>query len=130
MDPTGQHVVIGYNDVRGFNLDTPSISGFAYSDDGGVTFTDGGQLPNVATGTLGKTGPNLPQVYGDPDVKYVPGGSGCQFVYSSILIQGFGKAPLYTSVTQTLSIHRSRIADTPGKGHSKLPRPATPTGRS
>jgi hypothetical protein len=107
IDATGQHIVIGYNDVRGFNLDTPSISGFSYSDDGGVTFTDGGQLPNVATGTLGKTGPNLPQVYGDPDVKYVPGGNGCQFVYSSILLQGFGKAPVYSSVTQTLSIHRS-----------------------
>lgn len=107
MDPSGQHIVIGYNDSRGFNISPVSVSGFGYSDDGGRTFTDGGQLPVKATGTLGKNGPPLPEVFGDPDVKWVPGGNGCQFIYSSIFIQGFGAAPTYTSATQTLSIHRS-----------------------
>src|SRR5687767_163388 len=72
VDVTGQHVVVGFNDFRGTN----SISGFQYSDDGGVTFTDGGQLP-VPANTL---------VRGDPDVHYVPGGAGCQFIYFSILV--------------------------------------------
>src|SRR6266567_8367410 len=38
IDSTGQHVVIAFNDFRGFSTTTTSISGFAYSDDGGVTF--------------------------------------------------------------------------------------------
>src|SRR5262245_15235571 len=47
VDSTGQHIVIGFNDFRGF-LANPatqsvSISGFFYSDDGGVTFADGGR---------------------------------------------------------------------------------------
>src|ERR1041384_612336 len=47
VDSTGQHIVIGFNDFRGFNANqatkgTP-ISGFSYSDDGGATFVDGGR---------------------------------------------------------------------------------------
>src|SRR6185369_17040531 len=45
VDSSGQHVVIGFNDTRGFALNPASVSGYMYSDDGGVTFTDGGQLP-------------------------------------------------------------------------------------
>ncbi len=106
VDITGQHVVIGFNDTRGFSLNPVSVSGFAYSDDGGVTFTDGGQLPSVSNGSIGTT--QLPQVFGDPDVKYVPGGAGCQFIYSSILVKGFtGTPPNFTGAAQTLSLHRS-----------------------
>lgn len=109
VDPTGQHVVIGFNDFRGLRADPTAVavsaSGFAYSDDGGKTFTDGGQLPNESTGIFGTF--LFPQVFGDPDVKYVPGGNGCQFIYSSLLAQGYGTAPNYTSVTQTLAVHRS-----------------------
>ena len=61
VDATGQHVVVGFNDFRG----SSSFSGFEYSDDGGTTFTDGGQLAAPPLGT----------VDGDPDVQYVPGGS-------------------------------------------------------
>src|SRR5437763_555312 len=42
VDATGQHVVVGFNDFLGVNLNPISISGFFYSDDGGVTFVDGG----------------------------------------------------------------------------------------
>src|SRR5262245_29106048 len=45
VDSTGMHVVIGFNDFRGLQGSIVSISGFAYSDDGGLTWVDGGQLP-------------------------------------------------------------------------------------
>ena len=106
IDASGSHVVIGFNDFRGFNLNPLSISGFAYSDDGGATFVDGGQLPVASNGQI--AGTKFPQVSGDPDVKYVPGGGGCQFIYSSILVKGFsGAAPNFTGTAQTMSIHRS-----------------------
>ena len=35
IDKTGQHIVIGFNDQRGFLLNPISVSGFMYSDDGG-----------------------------------------------------------------------------------------------
>ena len=50
VDATGQHVVVGFNDGRGFSSNPFSVSGFMYSDDGGRTFTDGGQLPTPGTG--------------------------------------------------------------------------------
>jgi len=106
IDASGSHIVIGYNDFRGFNISPVSLSGFAYSDDGGATFVDGGQLPVVSNGQIAGTA--LPQVSGDPDVKYVPGGGGCQFIYSSIFVKGFsGAAPNFTGTAQTMSIHRS-----------------------
>ena len=45
VDSTGQHIVVGFNDDRGFDLTPISVSGFLYSDDGGMTWVDGGQLP-------------------------------------------------------------------------------------
>src|SRR5215831_12859345 len=66
IDASGSHVVIGFNDFRGFNSNPVSLSGFAYSDDGGATFVDGGQLPVTANGQL-SNGTKLPQVAGDPD---------------------------------------------------------------
>ena len=105
VDSLGQHIVVGFNDTRGFSVSPVSLSGFAYSDDGGVTFTDGGQLPNVTTGTISTT--SYPQVFGDPDIKYVPGGAGCQFIYTSIFVKGLGSGPVYTGTAQTISVHRS-----------------------
>src|SRR5215831_20662203 len=100
IDASGSHIVIGFNDFRGFNTNPLTISGFAYSDDGGATFVDGGQLPVVANGQI--SGTFLPQVSGDPDVKYVPGGGGCQFIYSSILLKGIGgTAPNFAGTAQT-----------------------------
>jgi len=102
VDRTGRHIVVGFNDFRGFNTPTlTSLSGFAYSDDGGATFTDGGRLPN-AGGAASDT------VFGDPDVKYIPGGGGCQFVYSSIYVTNITLPGASKPVSaQTMSIHRS-----------------------
>ena len=94
VDVTGNNVVAGFNDTRGFSLNPISVSGYAYSSNGGTTFTDGGTLPAVTVGHVGAT--NYPQVFGDPDIKYVPGGAGCQFIYSSIAVVGLGAAPNYT----------------------------------
>src|SRR5215831_20906317 len=47
VDSTGQHIVLAFNDFRGFAKDPVSISGFMYSDDGGATFIDGGQLSSL-----------------------------------------------------------------------------------
>ncbi|MCU1330089.1 MAG: glycosyl hydrolase, repeat-containing protein [Bryobacterales bacterium] len=105
VDPTGQHIVVGFNDTRGFSRSPISVSGYAYSDDGGATFQDGGQLPAAATGNVGTTA--YPQVFGDADIKFVPGGAGCQFIYSSIFVKGLGTAPTYTGTAQTMSMHRS-----------------------
>jgi hypothetical protein len=99
VDSTGMHVVIGYNDTRGFSLNPLSVSGIAYSDDGGVTFTDGGQLP-ITTGTSNIGTTILPQVVGDPEVKYL---GSCDFIYFSIMVKKFSA----TTAAQTMCVHRS-----------------------
>jgi hypothetical protein len=99
VDSTGMHVVIGFNDTRGFALNPLSVSGFAYSDDGGATFTDGGQLP-ITTGTSNIGTTILPQVVGDPEVKYL---GGCNFIYFSIMVKKFSA----TTAAQTMCVHRS-----------------------
>jgi hypothetical protein len=98
VDKTGKHVVIGFNDTRGFANNPVSVSGFMYSDDGGVTFVDGGQLPSPGLDTIGTT--RLPQVFGDPEIKYL---GGCNFTYSSILVSKFSA----TRAVQTMGVHRS-----------------------
>src|SRR5215472_4817110 len=98
VDRTGQHVVVGFNDTRGFSSNPISVSGFMYSDDGGQTFVDGGQLPSPGTDTIGTT--KFPEVFGDPDVKYL---GACTFVYSSIVLKKFSA----TAVVQTMGIHSS-----------------------
>ena len=98
VDATGQHVVIGFNDTRGFSLNPLSVSGYMYSDDGGQTFVDGGQLPSPGAELIGTT--KLPQVFGDPEVKYL---GGCTFIYSSILVSKFSA----TRTVQTMGVHRS-----------------------
>ncbi|MBI1757012.1 MAG: PxKF domain-containing protein [Fimbriimonas ginsengisoli] len=99
VDSSGMHIVIGFNDTRGFSLNPTSVSGYMYSDDGGLTFTDGGQLP-VTTGIsfIGSTA--LPQVFGDPDVHYC---GGSNFVYASIMVKKISA----TGTAQTMCVHRS-----------------------
>jgi BNR/Asp-box repeat len=108
VDITGSHIVVGFNDTRGFNLNPVSVSGFAWSDDGGATFTDG-RMPASGNPALnGAIGGTLyPKVFGDPDVKYVPGGNGLQFLYSGILIKGTGTSSNFTGTAQTMGIFRS-----------------------
>src|SRR5438270_2714144 len=98
VDSTGQHVVVGFNDTRGFALNPTSVSGFMYSDDGGATFTDGGQLPTPGNELVGAV--RFPQVFGDPEVKYLGGSS---FIYISILVRKLGAA----GTAQTMGFHRS-----------------------
>jgi hypothetical protein len=128
VDQTGMHIVVGFNDFRGF-ANPQSLSGFAYSDDGGITFTDGGQLPPNPNGQL-SNGILLPQVDGDPDVKWVPGGGGCQFIYSSILVVGLPKAsaPNFTGTAQTMSLHRSSDCGHTWSGPFEVLPATNPTG--
>lgn len=50
----GTHVVVGFNDSGSYqNGATNHFTGYAYSDDSGVTWTDGGTLPNSAGGDAG-----------------------------------------------------------------------------
>ena len=102
VDKTGRHVVIGYNDFRGFTPTTVSVSGFSYSDDGGKTFTDGGQLPVGPTTLVNNS--QYPQVFGDPEIKYL---GHCTFAYASILMKKFTADPADTSTVETMSVHRS-----------------------
>jgi hypothetical protein len=120
VDSTGQHVVVGFNDFRGFANANFSISGFMYSDDGGVTFIDGGQLPTGPTTVIG--GQRFPQVFGDPDVKYL---GGCNFVYSSIMLKGFSA----TTVVQTMSVHRSTDCGHSWSGPFEATAATNPNGR-
>jgi hypothetical protein len=127
VDPTGLHIVVGFNDFRGFSVSPQSVSGYAYSDDGGLTFTDGQQLPNVSNGNI--SGTLLPQVDGDPDIKYVPGGAGCQFIYTSIMVIGYsGTPPNFTGTAQTMSVHRSTDCGHTWQGPYEVTAATNPTG--
>src|SRR6185295_17810504 len=55
VDETGKHIVIGFNDTRGFDLNPISVSGYMYSEDGGKNFVDGGQLPSPGDESIGDT---------------------------------------------------------------------------
>jgi hypothetical protein len=117
VDSSGQHVVIGFNDFRGF-ASTVSLSGFMYSDDGGATFVDGGQLPIGPTTIM--FGQAYPQVFGDPDVKYL---GGCNFVYASIMLKILG-----AGIAQTLAVHRSTDCGHTWSGPFEVPPATNPNG--
>ena len=119
IDSTGQHIVVGFNDQRGFNLNPISVSGYMFSDDGGETFVDGGQLPSPGNDEI--DGTLLPQVFGDPDVKYL---GGCTFVYSSILI-----VKLRQGVAQTMGVHRSTDCGHTWKGPFEVKAATNPNGQ-
>jgi hypothetical protein len=88
----GDYVVVGFNDVRGFYLPNVSVSGYAYSSNGGATWNDGGQLP-TAGGSSG--------VYGDPDVKTWtdPETEDVYFFYSSLYTTPGGSSSLCVHVS-------------------------------
>ncbi|MDH3196846.1 MAG: choice-of-anchor D domain-containing protein [Candidatus Krumholzibacteria bacterium] len=86
----GNWVVVGYNDIRGFGLPNVSVSGVAYSHDGGVTWTDNAQLPTSGAGD---------QVFGDPDVKSWTDGANVFFVYSSLYTNPLGNSSLCVHVS-------------------------------
>lgn len=123
LDATGQFVVVGFNDTRGFATNPISVSGYLYSTDGGKTFTDGGQLPvTTGTSTIGSSPTLFPQVFGDPDVKYL---GGCTFVYSSILIKKFTD----TGVAQTMGVHRSTDCGQTWTGPYEIAAATNPNGQ-
>jgi hypothetical protein len=101
VDRTGQHVVVGFNDFRGFAVNPTSVSGFQFSNDGGKTFIDGGQLPSPGNHPAGAT--LFPQVFGDPDIKYA---GGCNFAYASIIVD-LTNGPRGLAAVQAMGLHRS-----------------------
>lgn len=119
VDETGQHIVIGFNDTRGFDLNPISVSGVLYSDDGGKTFVDGGQLPSPGNDVIGTT--RFPIVLGDPDVKYL---GHCVFVYSSILIKKFSD----DADVQTMGVHRSKDCGKTWEGPFEVTSVTNPSG--
>jgi hypothetical protein len=122
VDATGLHVVVGFNDFRGFLVNPTrfptSISGFMYSDDGGQTFVNGGQLPTPGNDVV--FGQLFPQIFGDPDVKYV---SGCTFVYTSLALEKFG-----AGIVQSLMVHRSTDCGHSWEGPFRIPPSQNPNG--
>ena len=120
VDSTGQHVVIGFNDTRGFALNPVRVSGYLYSDDGGATFVDGGQLP-VTTGTSAIGLTFLPQVFGDPEIKYLGGST---FIYFSIMVKKFSA----TGTAQTMCVHRSTDYGHSWQGPYEIPPATNPHG--
>jgi hypothetical protein len=119
VDETGQHIVIGFNDTRGFDLNPISVSGYLYSEDGGQTFVDGGQLPSPGDEVIGTT--RFPQVFGDPDVKYL---GDCVFVYASILVEKVSD----TADVQTMGVHRSTDCGKTWQGPFEVTSATNPNG--
>ena len=119
VDESGQHIVIGFNDTRGFSENPISVSGFLYSDDGGETFVDGGQLPSPGNEVIGTT--LLPQVFGDPEVKYL---GNCVFVYSSIV----SRRSTATAAVQTMGVHRSTDCGKTWQGPFEVTAATNPNG--
>ncbi len=108
VDPSGMHVVIGFNEAQGFATNPNKLSGFATSHDGGVTFTVTGVMPSPADQAIGAT--LYPQIFGDPDIKWVPAPStpnGGVFVYASIMVRTITGPSLVAGTVQTLCLHRS-----------------------
>ena len=120
VDSTGRHIVIGTNNAAGFGLNPISVSGFQYSDDGGQTFTDGGSLPiTTPTSSIGPT--VYPEVFGDPEVKYL---GGSNFIYFSIIVVNGGSS----GPAQTLGFHLSRDFGHTWTGPFEIPPATNPNG--
>lgn len=120
VDETGKHIVIGFNDTRGFALNPLSVSGYMYSEDGGKTFVDGGQLPSPGNQAIGAT--LFPRVSGDPEVKYL---GNCVFIYSSIVVYKFSD----TAAVQTMGVHRSTDCGKTWQGPFEVTGASNPNGQ-
>jgi hypothetical protein len=76
---TGRHVAVGYNDSQNTLLAltaATNLTGYSYSDDGGATWADGGDLPNA----LGQIN------FGDPWMTSTPDGT---MYYSTLSLDEF-----------------------------------------
>ena len=65
----------------------------------------------------------------DPDVKWVPGGTGCHFIYSSIISVGYpANAARLTGTADTLGVHRSTDCGKTWAGPFEVPAATNPNG--
>jgi len=119
VDKTGQHIVVGFNDTRGFALNPLSVSGVLYSEDGGKTFVDGGQLPSPGNQLIGTA--KFPRVFGDPDVKYL---GDCTFIYASIIVDKLSAA----AAVQSMGVHRSTDCGKTWEGPFVIAAASNPNG--
>lgn len=104
----GQFVLAGFNDAQGFcdplfgggctNENPPGLSGYAFSTDGGLTWTDGG-APDPAL----SPGDNV-FTRGDPWMDR-GGSDGQTFYYSNLAVDRFSGASL------GVSVHRGHFKD-------------------
>jgi len=77
----GSHVAVGYNDSQNtllFLTAASNLTGYSYSNDGGATFHDGGDLPNA----LGQNN------FGDPWMTSTPDGTMYYSTLSADFFQG------------------------------------------
>lgn len=132
VDRSGRNIILGYNDGRGFSRadGTVSLSGYQYSSDGGRTFTEGGQLPTGPTTDLlnaqGELVAKYPQIFGDPDIKYI---SGNTFIYSSILVKLAANPAGEKVPVQTMGIHRTRDGGRTWEGPFEVTAASNPNGK-
>ena len=119
VDASGQHIVIGYNDTRGFSENPISVSGVLYSETAGARSSMAAGCLRPATTCIGTT--RLPQVFGDPEVKYL---GNCVFVYSSILVVKFTD----TTAVQTMGLHRSTDCGKTWQGPFEITAATNPNG--
>ncbi len=112
----GPLVVVGYNSTKQGRLLLPapwnSISGCAFSTDGGATFTDGGLVP--ANGN---------RLEGDPSLAFGPNGT--TLYYASIGSAG-GFSRIFVSPSTSLSPAVTFGAPVPISGLAADPAPSTP----
>ncbi len=126
VDPTGKNIVVGFNSPPR-ESDPVSTSGVAYSTDGGETFADGGVLPALKNG-VDADGDAVPRLHGDPALAWVPGGTGCNFVYASVIEAGFPAQGPFTSFAFTLGIHRTRDCGKSWEGPFEVTSATNPHG--
>lgn len=103
-DSSGSHVVVVFNDPRGFSKRPISTTGFIFSNDGGRTFMDGGQMPATAEA----------EIFGHPDIKYLGGST---FICLSLMVRTFEGG----RTAQTIALFRSRDYGSSWDGPFEVP---------
>ncbi|HEY3781129.1 MAG TPA: tandem-95 repeat protein [Fimbriimonadaceae bacterium] len=90
MDGSGAHIVVGFNDPRGFLQSPISTSGYMVSDDGGATFLDCGRLQ----------APEGASLFAHPQVRYI---GGSNFIYTCLVVKPISEE----ATSQTICLYRS-----------------------